>query len=147
MNGEPNMLDRDWRRSLAGAGCLVVMMQAASLFAGDASAVHVPFDSDGVQRAALEADSYRFSPTHLVVRAGQPVELVFTSLTWLVPHNVVIDDPRSGLTIRAEIPAGARMTVRFTPAVTGAFAIYCDKKLLFFESHREKGMEGVLEVR
>ncbi len=141
------MIDRDWLRYLAGAGCLVVMMQAASLFAGNSSAVHVPFDADGVQRAALEADSYRFSPNHLVVKAGHPVELTITSVTWLVPHNVVIDDPRSGLTIREEIPAGENATITFTPLAPGSFAIYCDKKLLFFKSHRERGMEGVLEVR
>jgi hypothetical protein len=39
------------------------------------------------------------------------------------------------------------VTVKFTPAVAGTFAIYCDKKLLFFKSHREKGQEGTLEVR
>jgi hypothetical protein len=51
------------------------------------------------------------------------------------------------LRIHEEIPAGETVTVRFTPMVTGSFSIYCDKKLLFFKSHREKGMEAVLEVR
>jgi len=27
------------------------------------------------------------------------------------------------------------------------FAFYCDKRLLFFKSHHEKGMEGRLDVR
>lgn len=122
-------------------------MLVAPLFAADPFAVDVPLDADGVQRATIEADSYDFLPRHLVVKVGKPVELTVKSLTWLVPHNVVIDDPRSGLAIHAEVPAGESVAIRFTPAVTGAFAIYCDKKLPFFKSHREKGMEGVLEVR
>jgi hypothetical protein len=28
----------------------------------------------------------------------------------------------------------------------GIYPFYCSRKLLFFESHREKGMEGTLEV-
>lgn len=109
--------------------------------------VNVPVDSDGIQRAVVEADSYAFTPHHLVVIAGQPVELTFKSVTWVVPHNVIIDDPQSGLHIREEIPAGDSRTIKFTPTVPGAFAIYCDKKLPFVKSHREKGQEGVLEVR
>jgi hypothetical protein len=29
----------------------------------------------------------------------------------------------------------------------GTFPFYCDKKLLFFKSHHERGQEGHLEVR
>ena len=127
--------------------CLMIVMAVAPLLAADPFAVDVPLAPDGVQRAVVEADSYDFLPRHLIVRTGRPVELTFKSLAWLVPHNVVIDDPRSGLTIREEVPAGESVTIKFTPAVPGSFAIYCDKKLPFFKSHREKGMEGVLEVR
>jgi plastocyanin len=127
--------------------CLAIAMSGPSLFAENPFAVDVPAAPDGVQRAVVEADSYDFAPRHLVVRAGRPVELTFKSLTWLVPHNIIIDDPRSGLAVREEIRAGESVTVRFTPMVPGTFAIYCDKKLPFFKSHREKGMEGVLEVR
>lgn len=117
------------------------------LSAADVFEVPVPVGTDGVQRATVESDSYSFIPSHLVVKAGKPVELTFKSVTWLVPHNLVLDDPRSGLRIREEIPAGESVTIKFTPAVTGSFAIYCDKKLMFFKSHREKGMEAMLEVR
>lgn len=127
--------------------CLAIVMPVEPLFAANPFAVEVSLASDGVQRAVVEADSYDFAPRHLVVRAGRPVELTFKSLTWITPHNLVIDDPRSGLAIREEISAGESVTVKFTPMVPGAFAIYCDKKLPFFKSHREKGMEGVLEVR
>lgn len=124
-----------------------LLMPALLLSADSPLAVDVPFDLDGIQRAVVEADSYAFIPNHLIVKTGKPVELTFKSVTWVVPHNVIIDDPQSGLNIREEIPAGQSLTITFTPTVPGSFAIYCDKKLPFFKSHREKGQEGVLEVR
>ena len=127
--------------------CLAIVLAGLPLLAADPFTVEVPLAADGVQRVVVEADSYDFAPRHLVVRTGKPVELTFKSLTWLVPHNVIIDDPRSGLAIHEGIPAGESVTVKFTPMVPGTFAIYCDKKLPFFKSHRDKGMEGVLEVR
>ena len=127
--------------------CLAIILAGLPLFAADPFTVDVLLAADGVQRAVIEADSYDFAPRHLVVRTGKPVELTFKSLTWLVPHTIVIDDPRSGLAIHEGIPAGESVTVKFTPTASGTFAMYCDKKLPFFKSHRDKGMEGVLEVR
>lgn len=38
-------------------------------------------------------------------------------------------------------------SVYFTPTKTGAYPMYCDQKPLFGgKSHRERGMEGVIEV-
>jgi len=137
-----------WAYRIMGMSLAVgLLMPAFLLFADSSLAVDVPFDLDGIQRAVVEADSYAFIPHHLIVKAGKPVELTFKSVTWVVPHNVIIDDPQSGLNIRGEIPAGKSLTITFTPTVPGTFAIYCDKKLPFFKSHREKGQEGVLEVR
>lgn len=124
-----------------------LLMSVSMLFIDSPRAEDVPLDPDGVQRAVVEVDSYAFIPHHLVVKAGTPVELTFKSITWIVPHNVIIDDPRSGLNIRNEVPAGETVTVTFTPTLPGIFALYCDKKLPFVKSHREKGQEGVLEVR
>lgn len=92
-------------------------------------------------------DSYSYTPNHIVVRAGKPVELTLTSVTTLTPHNFVLKEPAAGLTVEQDVRAGKTATVRFTPTQPGAFTFYCDKKLLFFASHREKGMEGRLEVR
>jgi len=102
---------------------------------------------DGIQRATILVDSYSYSPDHLIVKRGVPVELTLTSVTWLVPHNFVIDAPEAGLKLNQETPAGNSVTVRFTPAVEGRYKFFCDKKLLFFHSHEEKGMTGTLEVQ
>ncbi len=106
----------------------------------------VSLGDDGVQRATLILDSYSYSPAHLVVRVGKPVEFTLKSVTLLIPHNFVLKEPVAGLDIEQTVGAGDTVTIRFTPAKTGIYTFYCDKKLLFFPSHREEGMEGRLEV-
>ncbi len=134
---------------MTATACLFLIV----LLLGPVSAIASPFaadavvGSDGVQRATIETDSYSFTPGHLVVKAGKPVELTFKSVTWVVPHNVIIDDPKSGLKIHEEVPAGESVTIKFTPREPGTFAIYCDKKLPFMKSHRDKGQEMELEVK
>jgi len=103
--------------------------------------------ADGIQRATITLDSYSYTPGHLIVQAGKPVELTLTSVTTIVPHNFVVNDPASGLTISQDVSAGKTEKVKFTPAQAGTFAFFCDRKLPLFPSHREKGMEGKLEVR
>ena len=129
----------------AAAGLISGTPERAS--AQSAAPVVVQADPDGVQRATIVLDSYSYSPNHLVVQSGKPVELTLTSVTTLTPHNFVLKEPAAGLDIEKDVGAGKSLTVRFTPTQPGTFAFYCDKKLLFFKSHREKGMEGRLEVR
>ncbi|MFO0774191.1 MAG: cupredoxin domain-containing protein [Nitrospiraceae bacterium] len=115
---------------------------------GDGSAtaaVAAVIGADGIQRATLVLDSYSYTPSHLVVQVNQPVELTLTSVTTLVPHNFVVKD--GGLTLEQDVSPGKSVVLRFTPTQVGTFPFYCDKQLLFFKSHREKGMEGLLDVR
>jgi len=110
--------------------------------------LRVPVDqADGIQRATVILDSYSYTPQHVIVQAGKPVELLLTSITTITPHNFVLRDDAAGLSIERDVSAGKTVTVQFTPTKPGTYSFYCDKKLLFFPSHREKGMEGTLEVR
>lgn len=109
--------------------------------------VTVPLAADGVQRATVTLDSYAYIPGHLIVEAGKPVELTLTSVTFLTPHNFIIKDPAGSLSVEQDVGAGKTAIVRFTPTQPGTFAIYCDKRLWPLPSHRDKGMEGKLEVR
>jgi len=102
---------------------------------------------DGVQRARITLDSYSFAPAHLIVQAGQPVELTLTSVATLVPHNLILKEPAAGISVAQEVGPRETAKVTFTPTKPGTYTFYCDKKLLFFLSHREQGMEGRLEVR
>ncbi|HLB16297.1 MAG TPA: cupredoxin domain-containing protein, partial [Burkholderiales bacterium] len=84
---------------------------------------------------------------HLIVQAGKPVELTLTSAATVVPHNLILKDPAAGLSVAPDVGPRETAKVSFTPTKPGTYVFYCDKKLLFFPSHREQGMEGRLEVR
>ena len=107
----------------------------------------VPVADDGVQRLTMEMDNYSYAPSHIVVEAGKPVELTLVSVSGLTPHDFVIDDPAFGQKIEIKVGGGKTKTATFTPAATGTFVFYCSKDIPFMASHREKGMEGTIEVR
>lgn len=103
--------------------------------------------ADGMQRATVTLDSYSYTPTHIIVEAGKPVELTLTSVTTMIPHNFIIKDQSGNLSVEQDVSAGKTVTMTFTPTQPGIFPIYCDKRLWPLPSHRDKGMEGKLEVR
>ena len=109
--------------------------------------VVIPVAADGVQRATVTLDSYSYTPNHLILEAGKPVELTLTSVTIITPHNFIVKDPAGSLSIEQDVGAGKTVTITFTPTQPGIFPIYCDKRLWPLPSHRDKGMEGKLEVR
>jgi plastocyanin len=112
---------------------------------GASAAPAAPPVSGGVQRVELLAGSYFFTPDRIVVRVGIPVELSVRKEKGIVPHTIEILEPALGLDVY-ELLGDEPTVLRFTPAKTGRYDYYCAKKLLFFKSHREKGMRGVIEV-
>ena len=138
-------------------GSLAAVFKGVSLFAFtlsfllsdpiSAAVTMLEPDEQGIQRASISMDSYSYSPNELSVQAGKLVELTFRNNATFVPHTFVLDDAAAGLRVRVEVSAGESKTVQFTPNQRGMFTFYCDKKLLFFKSHRERGHEGRLQVR
>ena len=131
--------------------CLLASVGVASVHAAEPSQsgppVVISVAADGVQRATVTLDSYSYSPNHLIVEAGKPVELMLTSVTTMIPHNFIIKDPAGRLSVEQDVSAGKTVTITFIPTQPGTFPIYCDKRLWPLPSHRDKGMEGKLEVR
>ena len=141
---------RRWSPMLATIWLLAVVGEPVVLAAEPSQSspsLVIPVAADGVQRAAVTLDSYSYSPSHLIVEAGKPVELTLTSATTITPHNFIIKDPAESLFVEQEVGAGKTVTITFTPIQHGTFPIYCDKRLWPMPSHRDKGMEGTLEVR
>ncbi|WAS54950.1 quinol oxidase [Burkholderia ambifaria] len=136
MNAKTAMMATVMAVLAAGAG----LAQAQ----GDAP-VRVPVDADGVQRVTIVGGSYFFRPNHVIVRAHVPVELTVSAEPGHVPHSFEIDAPQAGIAVHTELATTPR-TFRFTPTQAGRFAYYCTHRLLFLRSHRERGMEGVLDV-
>lgn len=108
-------------------------------------AVKAELGTDGVQRASLLAGSYFFDPARVTVKVNIPVELTIRKEAGLTPHNFTLKEPSAGLDLDISL-SGTPQTIKFTPTKTGLFNFYCNKKLPFMESHRDKGMTGVLEV-
>ncbi len=104
-------------------------------------------DAEGIQRAFIVLDSYAYTPPHISVEAGMPIEFQLENQSFLTPHNFIIDYPDVGLQHNVSVDAGDRVTIRFVAQTPGTYTFYCDKQLLFFPSHQEEGMEGRLDVR
>jgi plastocyanin domain-containing protein len=102
-------------------------------------------DKDGVQRVEVVGGGYFFDPNRIIVRVDIPVELKVRKEPGVVPHDIVMNSPEAGMDFRVTMREEPQI-IRFTPSKAGVYPFYCSKKLLFFESHREKGMEGVVEV-
>lgn len=125
---------------------LFVPLVVATVDARDAKrTVQAAIGADGVQRVEVVGGGYFFDPEHIIVKVNVPVELTVRKESGIVPHNIVIKAPEAGIEIDESLSSDPKV-VRFTPTKPGSYPMYCSKKLLFFESHREKGMEGVLEV-
>jgi plastocyanin len=126
---------------------LPVAWTAATIaLAGDEPApVHATIGDDGVQRVEIAGGSYYFEPAHIVVRVGMPVELTLRYRSGFVAHDFRLDAPEAGIDVHEELTHQAA-TVRFTPTQTGSFTFYCSKDPPLLGSHRDRDMEGTLEV-
>lgn len=131
---------------LAFAFVLCLLYTSLTLAAEPAKrTVQATIDADGVQRVAILGGGYFFDPYKVVVKVNVPVELAVRKESGMVPHNIAVKAPEAGIDFDIDMATESKI-VRFTPTRAGTYAIYCDKKLLFFANHREKGMEGVLQV-
>jgi plastocyanin domain-containing protein len=102
-------------------------------------------DADGVQRIRLVGGSYFFKPNHIVVRVNVPVELLASRESGMTPHDLVIRAQDAGVMVEEALGTDPKK-INFTATKVGKYAFYCSKKLPFIAGHREKGMEGTLEV-
>jgi plastocyanin domain-containing protein len=101
--------------------------------------------ADGVQHVRIEGGAYFFEPNRVIVKSGVPVELTVSVGRSVIPHTFVIQAPEAGVVVDESLSSQPK-PIRFTPTAVGSYPFYCRNRLLFFETHREKGMEGVLEV-
>ena len=99
----------------------------------------------GVQQIHIEGGSYFFKPNYLVVKVNVPVELMIKVEGGLIPHNFVINAPEMSVSVEESLSTDIK-TIRFTPKALGKITFYCSHGLPFTKSHREKGMEGIIEI-
>lgn len=102
-------------------------------------------DNDGVQRVKVLGGSYFFDPNQIIVKVNVPVELQVRKEAGIVPHDIAMKSPEAGMNFKESLETEPK-EIRFTPTRIGRYPFYCDKKLLFFKSHKKKGMAGIIEV-
>lgn len=102
-------------------------------------------DQDGVQRVEIIGGDYFFTPNDIVLKVNVPVEFKIRKEKGFTPHDIIIKAPEAGMDITEGISTEPKI-IKFTPTKTGTFPFYCGKKLPFSKSHRERGMEGIIEV-
>jgi len=102
-------------------------------------------DDKGTQQVEIVGGDYYYDPNYIIVKINKPVELRVKKTAGYIPHNLVVHAPEAGIDFKLELKTEVQ-TVRFTPTKIGTYPIYCDKSMLWFKTHREKGMEGLIEV-
>ena len=94
----------------------------------------------------VKMGDYRFNPDTIRVQAGQTIQLELTNTDSLTPHNFTLKAEAAGLDVDTDVSAGKTEVVNITPLAPGSYKFYCNKKLIFMKSHRDRGMEGTLVV-
>ena len=113
---------------------------------GTEKRVVATMDADGVQRVEIVGGEYYYDPNYIVVKVNKPVELTVKKAPGYVPHDMVVQSPEAGINFKVDLDDKKPEKIKFTPTKVGKYEMYCDKKLLFFKSHRERGMHGMIEV-
>ncbi len=101
---------------------------------------------NGTQTITIELGDYRYSPDHIQLVAGTPVRLVLVNTDTVTPHNFTLQNEAGGLDIDVDVSAGKTGEIDFTPQMPGTYTFFCDKKMPFMKSHRDRGMQGKLVV-
>ncbi len=102
--------------------------------------------TDGVQHVEIIGGEYYFDPNYIIVKVNVPVELSARKTKGYVPHNVMVKAPDAGIDFNVDLSDKEAKTIKFTPTKTGKYEMVCNKRFLFFKSHKERGMDGFIEV-
>ncbi len=124
---------------------LLIVFAILALFTGTVEYPVEAADSSPVT-VTIKLGDYRFSPDRIKVVAGQPVRLVLTNTDGITPHNFTLKDPAGGLDLDVDIAAGKTREIEFVPQTPGSYPFFCNKKVVFLKSHRDRGMKGTLTV-
>ncbi len=123
---------------------IVFLAMPALSGAAETGPVTAEIGADGVQRVDVLAGSYFFNPNRIILKVNVPAEIRIKKDSGMVPHDITMQDPEAGMEFQVGL-SSAPKTISFIPKETGTYPFYCSKKFLG-ESHREKGMQGTIEV-
>lgn len=128
-----------------GLALLCLMLSSTVFGEQEKVTTFVATVEDGVQRVEVLGGDYYFEPNHIVVKKDVPVELTVKKAPGMIPHDIVMNAPEAGMVFKVDFGKDGEV-IRFTPTQSGTYPFYCDKRFLFFKSHKERGMHGEIEV-
>ena len=134
-------------RYMINVACTLLLL-ASSGIADEKSAGKrfvAAIDKDGYQRVEMTAGEYYFDPATVVVKVNVPIELTIKKAGGITPHNFVIKAPQADLDFQIDLTSDPKK-VSFMATKAGSYPFACTNQLLFFKSHKERGMQGMLEV-
>ena len=99
----------------------------------------------GVQQVEVVGSEYAFAPNVIIVKVNMPVEFKARKEAGFVPHDLVVSAPEAGMDFSLDLKSDWQV-VTFTPTRVGTYQMECQKRLLWFKSHKDRGMKGVIEV-
>jgi plastocyanin domain-containing protein len=123
----------------------VILIAFCTAASAEESVIKVPVSPEGVSRVDVIGGSYFFKPSHIIVKVNIPVEMKVSKESGLAPHDIVAKSPEAGIEFKENISSNPKL-IKFTPTKVGKYPFYCSKAAPFSKSHRDKGMEGVIEV-
>ena len=86
------------------------------------------------------AGSYFFNPNHIIVKIGSPVEISLVKEAGFVPHNIVVSNPDNNVIFEQDVIEEKTISYIYAKKI-GDYKMYCNNRLFFFKSHREKRYE------
>jgi plastocyanin len=132
-----------WQSPFACAcNTLCALLLLTSLSTG--SLLHA--DQDSTDIIKMEMGGYRFMPHEIRLTANKPAVLRLVNTDKTIPHNFTLKIAGSNIDINIDVSGGESAEVHLPALPAGSYSFYCGSKMVFSESHRDKGMEGTLVV-
>ena len=128
-------------------GFVLLVILGGTMSSVFAEELLVQQEGSNSEAIVINMESYVFSPSTITAKLGQPITLIVTNQSFLVPHNFLLDNPHGTRVLEADVSSGESQSHVLTLTEPGTYPFYCDKQLFFFPTHREEGMEGRLIVQ
>lgn len=103
-------------------------------------------DQDSTDMIRVEMGGYRFMPHEIRLTANRPTVLRLVNTDKTIPHNFSLKIAGNNIDIDIDVSGGESAEVSLPALPAGSYSFYCGSKMVFSESHRDKGMEGTLVV-
>jgi hypothetical protein len=101
---------------------------------------------DGVQRVNIRCGPDSMDPSHIVVRAGIPLELAVSGPADLPPHTFTAVVPRGQAQAVAVAVGPAQQRIAFVPSLVGRFKAACHDNNAGGNDPNENRKQGELTV-